>query len=164
MSRMWDKPNVPHKGWTLENVIDVRGKGQTVDEADYETCMMCNHERIRYIHIVSHAAVNSEFRVGCVCAEKMTGDYVNPKRLENRLKSKASRLSTWMRKRWAVNANGTHVLKYEGHQLLIFVDQRTGKYKCKVGSTWGKRRFDSIEDAKKAIFGGIEIYKNKGTW
>lgn len=164
MSRIWESPNVPHKGWVLVDVIDVRVDGESVNETAYESCMMCNQERIRYVHIVKHVAVKDEFRVGCVCAEKMTEDYVNPKRRENRLRSKPTRRSAWMRKKWKENTKGNQLLEYEGRTLIIYKDQRTGKYKCKVGSTWGKRHYDSIEDAKKAIFEGIETYKNKGTW
>ena len=69
----------PHKGWELENVIDIRDDGQSEHDTEYETCMMFGNETIRYIHIVSYPEVEDSFRVGCVCAEKMTNDYVNPK-------------------------------------------------------------------------------------
>src|SRR5437868_6246740 len=82
MSNYWNIEGMPHKGWVLKDVFDVREDGQAVDETEYETCMMCNNERIRYVHVVTHPDVAEEFKVGCVCAEKMTNDYVNPKRIE----------------------------------------------------------------------------------
>lgn len=43
MSNKWNQPNIPHKGWSLEYVYDIREDGQSADETDYETCMMCNN-------------------------------------------------------------------------------------------------------------------------
>jgi hypothetical protein len=40
MGNYWNLPGVPHKGWTLVDVIDVREDGADEWEADYETCMM----------------------------------------------------------------------------------------------------------------------------
>ena len=54
MSTRWNNKNVPHKGWICIDVIDVREDGQPVDETEYETCMMCGNERIRYAHILKH--------------------------------------------------------------------------------------------------------------
>ncbi len=40
MSNYWNISGVPHKGWNLIDVIDVREDGQSEDETDYEICMM----------------------------------------------------------------------------------------------------------------------------
>jgi hypothetical protein len=37
MSNYWNIPGVPHKGWTLEYVYDIRDGGQSIDETEYET-------------------------------------------------------------------------------------------------------------------------------
>jgi hypothetical protein len=96
MANFWKQQGVPHKGWTLVDVIDVREDGQPEWETDYETCMMCGNEKIRYVHIVEHPEIEEEFRVGCTCAEKMTSDYLNPKRREKELRNKASRRINWL--------------------------------------------------------------------
>ena len=70
MANFWKQHGIPHKGWTLVDVIDVREDGQSEWETDYETCMMCGNEKIRYVHILEHPEVDEEFRVGCTCAEK----------------------------------------------------------------------------------------------
>lgn len=80
---LWDQPDVPHKGWVFLDVIDT--------ETAEETCEMCGNERIRYVHIVTHADYPAQLNVGCVCAEKMTDDYVNPSRRENRLRAAAAK-------------------------------------------------------------------------
>jgi hypothetical protein len=63
----WNQTGIPHKGWDLYNVIDVRENGEEEWEANYETCMMCGKEKIRFVHLVSHPEVKNKFRVGCVC-------------------------------------------------------------------------------------------------
>lgn len=164
VSRRWNIPNIPHKGWTIVDVIDIREDGQTKDEADYKTCMMCNKERVRYVHIVSHPEVVGDFEVGCICAEKMTGDYLTPKRLEKKLKQRTAKRINWVKKFWKQTKNGNHTLIFEKHRLLIFYDSRTKKIKCKIGDIWGKKTFETIEQAKHAIFNGIDYLKEKGKW
>ncbi len=164
MSNRWKLPNIPHKGWTIVDVIDIREDGQSEDETDYQTCMMCNHDRIRYVHIVSHPEVENDFLVGCVCAEKMTGDYVRPKQLENKLRQRTARRINWVKKPWKRSEKGNHFLNLEEHQLLIFKDSETKKFKCKIGNVWGKKSFETIEQAKHAVFNGIDYLKEKGRW
>jgi hypothetical protein len=36
---------------------------------------MSGNEKIRYVHIMEHPDLDETFEVGCVCAEKMSGDY-----------------------------------------------------------------------------------------
>lgn len=119
MSNKWNLPNIPHKGWIIQDVIDIREDGQSVEETEYETCMMCNNERIRYVHILTHSEVTEEFKVGCVCAEKMTNDYVNPKKLEKGLRQKSSRRIQWIKKTWKETENHNLTLIVEGHRLII---------------------------------------------
>jgi hypothetical protein len=80
---LWNHPNIPHKGWTFVDVIDT--------EAAESTCEMCGNERIRYIHIMSHSDYLAPLNVGCICAEKMSGDYVNPKLRERKLRNAAAK-------------------------------------------------------------------------
>lgn len=164
MSNRWNIPNIPHKGWTLQDVIDVREDGQSVEETNYETCMMCNNERIRYVHIVTHPEVAEDFLVGCICAEKMTNDYVTPKRLEKKLRQRTARRANWIKKPWKRTENGNHTFIFEGHRLLIFKDKKTSKYKCKIGEVWGKKSFDTVEQAKNAVYNGIDYLKEKDEW
>lgn len=48
-----DFPNIPHKGWTIVDAIHIREEGQGEDETVYPNCIICNNDRIRYVHIVS---------------------------------------------------------------------------------------------------------------
>jgi hypothetical protein len=164
MPNFWNIEGIPHKGWTLQDTYDVREDGQSEAETEYETCMMCNNERIRYVHVLTHKNVNKEFRVGRICAEKMTNDYVNPKRLEKELKSKAKKRIQWLKKDWNISQNGNYYLNYEQHHLLIYRDKKATKFKCKIGEVFGQKSFDTLEQAKSAIFTGINFLKEKEKW
>jgi hypothetical protein len=80
---LWNQPDVPHKNWQFVNVIDT-GTAE-------ETCEMCGNERIRYVHSMTHSNWSGPLRVGCVCAEKMTDDYVNPRKRERVLRNAAAK-------------------------------------------------------------------------
>ena len=61
------------------------------DDVEYEQCEMCGQEKIRYVHILQHSDFNGELRAGCVCAEHMTDDYINPQKSERELKNRLNR-------------------------------------------------------------------------
>lgn len=164
MTNYWKQQGVPHKGWTLINVIDVREDGQMICETDYETCMMCGNEKIRYVHVVEHSEINGEFRVGCTCAEKMTNDYINPGIRERELRNKTNRRINWTKKVWNKSKNGNYYLNVDDRPLIIFRDNITSKYKVKIRETFGKKTFDTLEKAKIAAFNGMEYLKEKGEW
>ncbi len=161
MINYWKLQGIPHKGWILEDVIDSREYQQ---EVDYENCMMCGNEKIRYIHILTHPDIEEEYRVGCMCAEKMTNDYVNPKQREIKLKNKANRRIKWSQKKWKISQNGNSYLNFQEHHILIYVNKETGKFKVKIGEIFGKKEFDNLDEAKIAAFDGIEYLKESGDW
>lgn len=161
MSLKWNKREIPHKGWYLVDVIDVRGNGQLISETNYEKCMMCNNEKIRYVHLVSHPNYSEQLKVGCICAEKMTNDYVNPKALEKKLRNKAQRRSNWLNKNWKISSKGNTYLKFKDNLITIIRDSKTKKFKCCVNKVWGKKLFNTIVEAKMVTFEGVEYLKEK---
>jgi len=164
MANYWRQQGVPHKGWVLMDVIDVREHGQSQWDTEYETCMMCGNEKIRYVHILHHHDVIEDFRVGCTCAEKMTNDYINPERREKELRNRASRRINWTRKTWKRTKTGNYYLKIDERFLLIYRDKKSARYKVKVGKVFGKKTFDNLDNAKMAAFIGMEYLKDKGEW
>ena len=164
MPNYWKISGVPHKGWRLIDVEDIREDGQSECDTDYECCMMCGHDKIRYVHIVSHEEYGEEFRVGCNCAEKMTGDYVNPEKRERELRNRASRKSNWKNREWRVSRNDNYFLNYENHHLVIFKDKFSGKFKLKIDDKYGNNKYDDVDNAKVAAFKNIEYLKEKGKW
>lgn len=164
MGNLWKLPGIPHKGWILEYVYDIREDGDFVDEDEYETCMMCQNDRIRYVHVASHIDVEDEFKVGCICTEKMTNDYVTPKKQEKSLRNKYQRCINWLKREWKTSKNGNFYLKVKNHHILIYKDKRSAKFRCKIGDHFGKKQFDTLELAKLAVFDGIEYFKEKNEW
>lgn len=164
MANYWKQHGIPHKGWKLIDVIDVREDGQEEWETDYETCMMCGNEKIRYVHIVEHFDVTEEFKVGCTCAEKMTSDYINPEKRERELRNRATRRANWIKKQWKISKNGNHYLNIDDRNLLIYRDEKTRKYKVKIKDTFGQKTFDTLEKAKIAVFNGMEYLKEHNKW
>ena len=89
MTNLWNNPDVPHKGWHEETVIDT--------EAAVHTCEMCNKEEIRFIHVMLHPEHSEALHVGCVCAEKMSNDYISSQKNLKRAKLLANNKKTWLR-------------------------------------------------------------------
>jgi len=164
VANYWKQQGIPHRGWALIDVIDVREDGQEEWETDYETCMMCGNEKIRYVHIVEHPDITEEFRVGCTCAEKMTNDYVNPEKREKGLRNRATRRVNWTRKQWKISRNGNYYLNVDDRHLLIYRDEKTKKYRVKIKDTFEKKAFDTLEEAKIAVFNGMEYLKEHNKW
>jgi len=164
MSNYWNTPGVPHKGWTLVDVHDVRGNGQAEWETDYESCMMCGQAKIRFVHIVSHKDMDDYFRVGCDCAEKLTSDYINPGMREKELKSRAAKRDRLLDKEWKYSKKGNMYLKYDDHRLLIFMDEKAGKWKCAIDDRFGKKSFVTSYEAKKALVAGVFHLQDKAEW
>jgi len=164
MANLWKQQGIPHKGWTLVDVYDVREDGQSEDGTSYETCMMCGNEKIRYVHVVSHPDIDEEFIVGCQCAEKLTDDYENPQRREKELRNKTNRRTNFLKRKWKISTKGNEYLNIDEHHILVSKDSKTHKYTVKIDDKWGNKRFDTPKQAKIAAFKGIEYYKNKGEW
>ena len=124
----WNKPEVPHKGWQCIDVIDLGEDTESNEEIEYEKCEMCNNEKIRYIHIMKHPAYSRTLRVGCVCAEKMSEDYKNPRKREAELKNKALRKYNFNCKKWIFNpSKKTYSKKYKGEYITI-VESKYGNF------------------------------------
>lgn len=153
MTGLWAKPGVPHKGWLCVDVYDVLANGASAEEADYPTCEMCGKEKIRYVHVVEHNNFPRRLSVGCVCAEKLSGDCVNPRRQEAKLKRKASRKGKWLTRKWSSSKAGNEYIKTDGHYLVVFPDNyRSGMWKYRIDNQLGSKSYQTSEQAKLALF------------
>jgi len=153
MSGLWDKPGIPHKGWACIDVYDIRADGSSPDETDYESCEMCNNERIRYVHVMEHPDYPSPIQVGCVCAEKMSDDYINPRELERKLKSRATRRAKWLTRQWRISGNGNDFLNIDGYNLVVFPDiYKPGFWKYGIDGNFNSRRYRTKNEAKLSLF------------
>lgn len=103
------QPRVPHKGWSLAGVLDLQlDEGRAFGE--YEQCEFCGQEQIRYVHTLAHDEYPDSIRVGCICAERLTEDYVNPKRREGELRNRAARREKWVKREWKASVKGNRFL------------------------------------------------------
>ena len=115
----WEREGIPHKGWKEIGIEDLGEDLESGDDVEYEQCEMCGQEKIRYVHILQHPNFNGELRVGCVCAERMTDDYINPQKTERELKNRLNRKKNFMRREWQERNQGKYVLRYKGENITI---------------------------------------------
>lgn len=147
MSERWDQAGIPHRGWTCVDVEDL-GHAEGVRE-------MCGRETIRYVHYMQHDEYEGRLAVGCVCAEKMSGDYTGPRMRENALRRRASRRGKWLTRKWRQSEKGNFVLRTGGHKIVVFAGQKAynlGMWSYCIDSAFSQRYYGSVEDAKLAAF------------
>jgi hypothetical protein len=149
---LWNHAGIPQKGWVCIGMVDL---GEDLEDMDadsrrdyYETCQMCNHEGIRYVHIMRHDNYQEDLRVGQQCAEKMENDYVNPKERETKLRNRQNRWKNFMKKDWHKNGRGNYVLKYKGWTITIMSSQFAGGG---FGVYFGRQSHWKDEDGKKIM-------------
>jgi len=102
---------------------------------------------------MKHDNYDDALRVGCVCAEHMSGDYVNPGTREKRLKNKAARRRKWLSLKWKTSKKGNPYLKKDQMILTVFPNRyKLGFWKYGIDSDFGHESYPSQETAKLALF------------
>jgi hypothetical protein len=155
-TRLWNKPDVPHKGWRCIQVCDL----QFEQGEDYvpEVCEMCGQENLRFVHFMQHADYGRVVRVGCVCAEKMECDRVNPKLREQQLVNRMARRSRWLNRKWRVSAKGNHFLNIEACNVVVYPDKfNSGQWRFRISdgfdeTTFSDDNYATPDEAKLALF------------
>jgi len=150
--RRWDKPGIPHRGWWTVDVIDLNPDEEPADQVDYATCEMCDHHPIRYVHVLDHPG-HDRLEVGRICAQRMTGDYVGPRRREQALRNRAARRSKWLGRRWRTSSKGNFYLEDKGVNLGVFASPyHPGRWGARIGKRFGRGTYATSEAAKLALF------------
>jgi hypothetical protein len=153
MTGLWDQPGIPHRGWRCVDVYDIREDGQNAEDTEYATCEMCGKEQVRFVHIIEHDNVPERLNVGCICAMKLSGDYVNPERHESRLRRKALRKKNWLTRKWRTSAKGNEFLNVDGFNLVIIPSHyHAGMWKYKINDRFSSKSYASVDHAKMALF------------
>jgi hypothetical protein len=147
----WDQSGTPHKGWLCVDVIDLRSDGEPADETDYAICQMCGNEKIRYVHVMKHSNFEEQLNVGCVCAEKMSGDYVGPKRRETKLQNRSIRRTRWLTRKWRVSGKGNSFLNVDGYNIGVH-QNKTGRWGYRINDRFSTKTHPSKDEAKLALF------------
>jgi hypothetical protein len=161
MSGKWSQPGIPHKGWDCVGVEDLGSPDAT--------CEMCETQAIRYVHSMHHPDYPAGLQVGCVCAEKMSGDYEGPQRREKALRSAAGRKKRWLSRAWKTSARGNTYLNTDGFNVTIF-RRSDGRFGGRIAERSTNRSITSqqpyaTEDAAKlAAFDGMIFLKDERGW
>jgi hypothetical protein len=137
--KKWKNNGLPRKGWVFYDIEDSLSLNSF--------CEWCGTS-IRYIHILFHPDNDILTNCGCICAEHLTEDYVNPKKREKNLKShlnKIKRLKKTVFKNFRQSKNGNYYFKCDG--LFVLIYKKNLKYKLKINEIWGKKEFNNFENA-----------------
>ena len=147
----WDQKNIPHKGWSCQGVEDLGEEVFEGEEIEYESCEMCGQEKIRFVHIMEHNKYPDILRVGCICAEKMSNDYLYPKQRERKLKNRASRRKKWLTRKWRTSDKGNDYLNIKEHNIGVYKN-KYGKWGWWIDKEFSKQSYKNKNKAKLALF------------
>lgn len=147
-------PGVPHKGWSLHDVVDARDE-LGLEYGNYEDCQFCGQDQIRWIHILQHPDYPNMIEVGCDCAERLTDDYVNPKRREKELRNRSARRSRFPDKGWKTSSKGNPYISHNGRHAVI-LETPTGKFKVSIDKKIQPKVFNTLKEAKMGVFDIVE--------
>jgi hypothetical protein len=155
---LFAKSDVPQNGWLCCNMEDL---GKPI-----HICEMCGKEGVRYVHVMEHAECSEQLRVGCVCAEKMENDAINPKQRETKMKSRSRRLSAFLERDWRVMQNGNLTTWYKDTRITIMRCKfRNDRFGIALDDefVWKQNSLGigSIEAAKAVAFDLMEERRNK---
>lgn len=156
---LWNAPGIPHKGWACIGVRDLR-EDEGFDETEYATCQMCGKEGIRFVHVMEHPEIEGTFEVGCICAEKMSDEYKDAKRRENKLKNRSLQQRKLryrlIEQPWKISKNNVNneYIKPDNYHLLVFFKYNHWHYKIESPSgkqTFSDQHYPSKDAAKLAL-------------
>jgi hypothetical protein len=156
----WDRPGIPHKGWSCSDVEDM-------GEPCFE-CELCGYPEVRFVHVMGHPEYAGELRVGCVCAGHLEGDYAAAKDRERGARNAAARrdrLAARHRRaredwadlsRWRVSEKGNYSRRSPAGRVTLFPDRyRPGGWKAVIGDRFGSVSYAGPEDAALGTFARI---------
>ena len=144
---IWDKKDIPQKGWEWIGVDDFL-------EPDFN-CEMCGQTNVRYVHHLIHKQNNILINVGCICAEKMTDDYTNPRKTEKYLKSVEKKKSRWLTRKWKTSKKGNDYMNINGFNITVFQYKKGHniyKWGYKIDDNFSSQAFQTEDEAKLALF------------
>ena len=107
-----DDPEFPVAGWTWRRVRDVSPASAV--------CQFCGQVALRYVHHLDHPTAG-EIRVGCDCAEDLTGRGGTATTAEKPLRDLARRESVWLtHPDWQTTPSGV-TRRIGGRERVAFV-------------------------------------------
>jgi hypothetical protein len=137
------------------------------------TCEMCEVVTIRYVHYMQHPQYKEQLRVGCVCAENMSGDKLGPKRRERELANAAKRRRTWLTRNWRESRKGNSFLNTRGYNVVVHRAQGGWAFRIRKDNPlagyiegeehriWeSRRRYSTEGEAKLGAFDKLTLIRS----
>lgn len=157
MPGLIDNPDVPREDWRCMEVADLHEKHTGHHDV---VCEMCGVARIRYVHVMEHDNFDEVLGVCAACAAVMTGDSVNPGRVEAEVRKKSEARDRWLAGHWYLSARDNWVTNVSGVNMGVFpVKYQHGRWGCRIGEKFFKGMYPSALEAKYALF--EELWKTR---
>lgn len=153
MGERWDRKGLPHTGWSCAGMEDL-------GSADGQ-CEMCGKEEIRYVHFMRHPDIGETLPVGCICAEKMEGEYgrerSRARQREAKLRNAAGRRHRWPSLTgWTRSKKGNVHIKKDGRRVVVFASGARFKFLIEDAGRaepyFSPRSYVDVREAKLAAF------------
>jgi hypothetical protein len=152
---IWDREEVPRRGWVCETVFDSRYDNLG---APLSQCEMCGNERVRFVHVMAHPELVNRLHVGCNCARNLSGDSTGPREREASLRGRDKSRSRWLTRKWRISERGNDFLNTDSHIIIIYPNKRyPSKWSFKVDDEFGNGAYETSDLAKLAAF---EVFWN----
>ena len=113
------------------------------------TCDVCGNTRIRYLHILQDST-GVIHEVGCVCAEKLTGDLTTHRQMEKEVKALArrgKRKTKYKGLMWIKTRKGNWVYYSKSKDCCTVFETKQGKWKWVADGKYSPKTFDTASDA-----------------
>lgn len=141
---------LPRVDWHCAEVVDLRAVPQAPPEV---LCEACGEKRIRYVHVLEHDDHPERIGVCAACAEAFTGDAVNPRAVEVKVRLKGAARDAWLDGPWRLSVRKNHVLELGGHSMSVFpVKFKDGLWGARLDSTYLPDMHPTVEGALHALF------------
>lgn len=145
----WSQDGVPHKEWVCV--------GTDEDENASTLCEMCEHQHIRYIHIMEHPRYPDRLKVGQVCAGNMEGDLFASEYRDKAMRHLSARRSNFPKlKGWKASKAGNVYIKTSEEAIVTVIVGKNGMflYSVKYSGTvsYSKMTYNNVESAARAAF------------
>lgn len=156
----WSLPGVPHKGWTCVDDEDL-GRPRAI-------CEMCEEQKIRYVHYMTHPDFDGTLAVGCICAGHMEENPQAAKAREKTLQNIAKRKANWLSRNWRRSTKGNEYLNVDGMNVVVY--PKGTKWAARISdrhtdqSITSKQSYSTSDAAKLAAFDKMIELRRKEGW
>ena len=144
---------IPKSGYLPNGLLDAMESDEDVH------CEVCNR-RLRWVHLISHFALDHPVGVGCICAAKMCSTY-DAKGAETDGKNRAERLRRFLNNgKWKRSVKGNLTRKYKKLKVTVFEGYGMWKYSIKPPKQTVIYSHVGFNTEAEAKLGAFDWYEN----